>query len=432
MPSEKFSDGNLLIVGLQWGDEGKGKIIDVVADQFDVVVRFQGGSNAGHTVHVDGTKFVMHLVPSGILRREKLNVIGNGVVVDPALLLAEIADLRASGVEIADNLCISDRAHIVFSYHKTLDQLREASLGDGKIGTTGRGIGPAYMDKAGRIGIRFAEFIDREYFREVLKNVVDQKNAEIARLYAGDPIDFDAVYEEYCGYADKLRPHVRDTLRVLDDAVRAGKRILMEGAQGTMLDINFGTYPYVTSSNVTVGGALAGSGLAVRNLQRVLGVVKAYSTRVGAGPFPTEQDNETGQHIRDRGKEYGATTGRPRRCGWLDTVALRMATRVNGVDSVVVTLLDVLGEFETIKVCCGYRIAGETVTDFPANLRTLESAEPVYRELPGWQCEIGEAKRLGDLPPLARQYLETIEELIGAPVAFASVGKDRNQIAWRD
>jgi adenylosuccinate synthase len=430
MNRKDWSDGNLVVLGLQWGDEGKGKIIDVLADDFDLVVRFQGGSNAGHTVWIDNEKFVLHLIPSGILRPEKLCVIGNGVVVDPKALIEEIEELQGRGVAVAENLCISDRAHVVFSFHKVIDGLRESVRGSGKIGTTGRGIGPAYADKAARVGLRFAELIHPRCFRESLRRLVDLKNAEIQELHGGEPLEFDAIYEEYAGYAERLRPFVRDTVRMLHDAAGEGKRILLEGAQGAMLDLNFGTYPYVTSSNVVAGGALVGTGLTFRQIHHVLGVVKAYSTRVGTGPFPTEQDNETGNRIRDRGNEYGATTGRPRRCGWLDAVALRHAVRVNGADAVILTLLDVLGEFETIRVCEAYRVGDRTVSDFPADLAALDEFEPVYRDVPGWHCEIGEARRIADLPPAAREYVTTVEKLIGVPVAGASVGPDRAQIAW--
>jgi len=422
---------NVVVLGMQWGDEGKGQIIDALSDGFEIVVRFQGGANAGHTVRVGGEKFVLHLIPSGILRRDKLCIIGNGVVVDPEALLEEIESLRERGVYVGENLAVSDRAHLVLPYHKMLDGLGESALGSGKIGTTGRGIGPCYADKAARCGLRFADLLDAEGLRAKLKKALDLKNRILGGVYGVEPLDFSSLYERCVGLAERLRPFIKDTVAILADAVRAGRSILLEGAQGTMLDINFGTYPYVTSSTVTAGGAAAGSGIPPRHIGRVLGVVKAYCSRVGKGPFPTEQLNHYGQLMRDKGREYGSTTGRPRRCGWLDAVALRHAIAVNGVDAVALTGLSVLGQFETVKICVGYRLDGEELTHFPADAEALERAEPLYRELPGWRCDLSGVTCWQDLPCEARGYVEALEQAAGAPVEMASVGLDRAQIVMR-
>ena len=422
---------NLLVVGLQWGDEGKGKIIDALCDRFDVIVRFQGGANAGHTVHVDGEKFVLHLIPSGILRPGKLCIIGNGVVVDPKALVEEIQGLQSRGIRVGEALALSSRAHVVFPYHKLLDQSNERSRGEEKIGTTGRGIGPCYADKAARCGIRFAEMLQPDLFREKLAAVLAVKNSILSKVYGVETLDYEALYEEYCGYADTLRPYVKDTLDLIAAALRSNKSTLLEGAQGTMLDINFGTYPYVTSSDVVAGGATIGSGIAPRYIDRVLGVVKAYCSRVGAGPFPTEQDNDVGERMRQGGNEYGSTTGRPRRCGWLDGVALRHAARVNGADAIAVMLLDVLSQFEKLKICVSYKVDGRSLSSFPADLRTLQQVEPVYEELDGWKCDISNINSWDELPQKTRDYLGIVEELAEARVETASVGPDRMQTVRR-
>jgi adenylosuccinate synthase len=421
----------LLLVGLQWGDEGKGKVIDALADRFEVVVRFQGGANAGHTVRIGDEKFVLHLVPSGILRPDTLCVIGNGLVVDPAALLEEIDGLRARGVEVGENLAVSDRAHVVLPHHKVLDRAGEERLGAGKIGTTGRGIGPCYADKARRAGIRFAELMDAEAFRARLTAVLEVQNEILDKVYGVDRLDAEEVYGEYRGYAERLRPFVKDVLPLLQGALADGKGILLEGAQGSLLDVNFGTYPYVTSSEVVAGGAAVGTGIPPQRIDRVMGVAKSYCSRVGEGPFPTEQVNEVGDLIRERGNEYGSTTGRPRRCGWLDGVALRHAVALNGAGSLSVGLLDVLSAFSTLKVCTAYRVDGRELRAFPANLRVLEEVEPVYEEVAGWEQDISDATDWGDLPREARDYLAVIEDVAGARVELVSVGPDRSQVIER-
>lgn len=423
--------GNLLVVGLQWGDEGKGKIIDALTAGYDVIVRYQGGANAGHTVHVAGEKFVLHLVPSGILHREKLCIIGNGVVVDPCALLDEIAGLRDRGIHVGENLVLSDRAHVVMPYHQMLDELGESARGKGRIGTTGRGIGPCYADKVARCGLRFADFVRPKVLKEKLRQVLKAKNLLLTQIYGADPLQLEPLYEQCCGYADQLKPFVRNTVNIMAEVLKDGRTVLLEGAQGTMLDINFGTYPYVTSSNVAAGGGALGTGIPPGRIDRVLGIVKAYCTRVGAGPLPTEQDNAVGEKMRERGNEYGATTGRPRRCGWLDCVALRHAAAVNGVDALAVMLLDVLSEFETAKVCEGYRLDGEVLKEFPADIETLEKVEPVFRELKGWQCDISQVTCWDELPGEARVYLDVVAEAAGAPVEMVSVGPDRTQLIRR-
>ena len=425
----------LQLVGLQWGDEGKGKVIDALAGRFDVVIRFQGGANAGHTVHVGEEEFVLHLVPTGILRPEALSILGNGMVIDPAGLLAEIEGLRRRGVKVAENLVVSDRAHVVLPHHKLLDQVREKARGGGRLGTTGSGIGPCYADKASRDGIRFCDLMDPEAFRERLEALMATQNRILERVHGVEPLDCDAICEEYAAYADGLRPYVRDTVPLIHQALAEDRNILLEGAQGSLLDVDFGTYPFVTSSPV-LSGASTGTGIPPSRIDRVLGLAKAYCSRVGTGPFPTEQDNEIGETIRrtiDRhgGREYGATTGRRRRCGWLDGVALRYTARLSGADSLAVSVLDVLGAFDTIKVCTAYKVDGRTLTEFPSDARTLARVEPVYRELEGWRCDISAAGRWDELPAQAREYLHFIEELAGAPVEFVSVGPNRTQVIER-
>jgi len=425
----------LLLLGLQWGDEGKGKIIDTLSARYDVVVRFQGGANAGHTVHIGQEEYVLHLVPTGILRPEALCVLGNGMAIDPAALVAEISELRRRGIKVAENLIVSDRAHVVLPHHKLMDALRERSRGAARIGTTGSGIGPCYADKASRDGIRFADMLDADLFRDRLTALLERYNRVLMRVHGVDPLDIEAVYEEYRGYAEALRPYVRDTVPVIHDALERGRNILLEGAQGSLLDIEFGTYPFVTSSEV-IGGAVVGTGIPPGRIDRVIGLAKAYCSRVGAGPFPTEQDNEIGEKIRETieargGREYGATTGRRRRCGWLDGVALRYTARLAGATSLAVSVLDVLSAFETVKVCTAYRLDGQELEGFPARARVLERVSPVYREFPGWQCDISGATCWADLPPAARDYLRFIEKLAGARVEFVSVGPERTQFIER-
>jgi len=425
----------LLLVGLQWGDEGKGKVIDALSSRFQVVIRFQGGANAGHTVQIGDDEYVLHLVPSGILHPGTQCIIGNGVVVDPEGLIEEITGLRERGIEVGDNFVISDRAHVVLPHHKLMDQVSESSRGTAKIGTTGRGIGPCYADKASRTGIRFAELVDPELFRERLESAMGTCNLILQKVYGAEPLDVDAVYEEYCGYADELRPFVRDTVPLIQAAYADGKSVLLEGAQGSLLDLDFGTYPFVTSSAV-IGGAVVGTGIAPTRINRVIGLAKAYCSRVGAGPFPTEQDNEIATTIRDTiadhgGREYGATTGRVRRCGWLDGVALRYTAQISGVTSIAVSVLDVLSAFESIKICTAYRLDGQVVQSFPANVKLLERVEPVYTEFEGWQCDISDCRNWTELPPKALAYLHAVEEIAGARVEFVSVGPDRSQLIER-
>ncbi len=422
---------NLCIVGLQWGDEGKGKIVDTLSAGFDVVARYQGGSNAGHTVVADGRKFVLHLIPSGILRANCLCVIGNGVVIDPVALLQEIEELRGHGIAVGENLAISDRAHVVFPYHKEMDRLQEESGGSGKIGTTQRGIGPCYTDKAARVGIRVGDLMDRATLERKLRVNVAQKNRLFEALYGRAPMSFDPMLAQYLEYAERMRPHVKDTVDLLTQAYAEGKRILFEGAQGVMLDIDVGTYPYISSSNAGAGGAASGTGLPPKAVGRVLGITKAYCTRVGQGPFPTELTDALGDQLRQRGGEYGATTGRPRRCGWFDAVALRYAAAVSGADEMVLTKLDVLTGIEKIGVGVGYRVGGRTLERFPAGVDMLEGCTPVCREFAGWTEDISACRSFGELPRTAREYVETLEKLVGVRIGSISVGNAREAMVRR-
>ncbi len=417
------------VVGLQWGDEAKGKIVDILTVEHDIVVRYQGGNNAGHTVVVDGQTYKLSLLPTGILRPDKLSVIGAGLVVNPKALLSEMTAIRDQGVEIGDNLIISDRAHVIFPHHMAEEAVLEASRKGDAIGTTMRGIGTCYRDKAGRThAIRVGDLYHEDSFRTRLASIVEQKNT-IIRAFSPDfePIDHKAVAEEYLEYARILKPHVTDTTARLHREIAAGKRLLFEGAQGSLLDVDHGTFPFVTSSNSSAAGIHTGSGVPERHITRMIGIVKAYTTRVGGGPFPTELDNEIGQLIRDTGNEYGTVTGRPRRCGWLDAVATGYSARVCGVDCIAVTLLDVLSELDEIQVCEAYEVHGERTTDVPAHVEDLAAAKPILRTLPGWKTDITAARSLQDLPAAARKYLDVVAELVGAPVEFVSVGPDREQ-----
>ena len=420
------------VVGLQWGDEAKARVVDMMGENADIVVRFQGGSNAGHTVVVGDQKYVFHLVPSGIIRGGKICVIGNGVVVDPELLIKEINELKGRGIDIGANLLVSDRAHAVMPYHKRLDAAAEQAKSGRKIGTTLRGIGPCYRDKIGRSGIRMAELINPATLEVVLRDQLEAANAVLVDLYGVEPLDFDAELQTHNELGALIKPYVTDTACYLNDALAAGKDVLFEGAQGALLDIDFGTYPYVTSSNATVLGVCAGAGVPPKRIGHVVGVMKAYTTRVGLGPFPTELDNEVGQALRDKGHEYGATTGRPRRCGWLDLVALRYTCMLNGVDAITMTKLDVLSGQKTIKFCTSYNAGGQKVDRFPAELGLLEKCRPVYDEMPGWDEEVGGVRKFGDLPAAARNYVNRIRELLGVPIPTISVGHERSQVIQLD
>ncbi len=418
---------NIVIVGTQWGDEGKGKIVDLLAEYADVVVRFQGGNNAGHTMVVEGEQFISHLVPSGILQK-KTCLIGNGVVVDPSVLVEELDKLKNKGIDTGPNLLkISEKAHVIMPYHKQIDLAREKMKGDQKIGTTGRGIGPCYEDKASRRGIRFVELIDAEVFKETVHAVLEEKNFYLKHYLSAEPLDPEPIVQQYQGYAERLAPHVVNISIVMNQAVKAGKQILFEGAQGTHLDIDHGTYPFVTSSNTVSGNACCGAGIGPKEITGVIGIVKAYTTRVGRGPFPTELFDEIGDTIQKKGAEFGATTGRKRRCGWLDTVLLQNAVRLNGLTGLVITKLDVLDGLESLKICTGYEYNGETLYDFPANLKIIGACKPVFETLPGWPEDISGLRKLEDLPKNARRYLDRIEELLETPIDIVSVGPGREE-----
>jgi len=416
---------NTILVGAQWGDEGKGKIIDVLTEEADIVVRTQGGNNAGHTVHISGQKYVLHLVPSGILRKKKVCVIGNGVVVDPIGLVGEIEGLRKLGIKIDGNLFLSETAHVVFPYHRELDAQREILKGENKIGTTKRGIGPAYGDKAARTGLRVIDLINPERFKRQLEFKIKENN-EVLKAFGARPLSFKKVHDEYRAAGDYLKPFVANTVVLLHEAVRRGNDILFEGAQGTFLDIDYGTYPFVTSSNTTAGGACTGSGIPPHRMDRVVGVMKAYTTRVGEGPLPTE-DAEIADMLHAMGREFGATTGRPRRCGWFDSVATRHATMVNGIDELAVTNVDGLDTVETIKVCIAYRADGKQYDYIPNDVELLARSAPVYAEFPGWLTPTNEMRKWKDLPAKARSYLKAVAELTGAKLKIASVGPGREQ-----
>ncbi len=415
-----------VVIGTQWGDEGKGKYIDMLAENSDLVVRFSGGNNAGHTIVAGGVKYALHLIPSGILHDGKTCIIGNGVVVDPAVLLEEMDELAKKGVS-TERLLISDRAHVIMPYHKLFDELQEKQRGADNIGTTKRGIGPCYADKIERCGIRMCDFIDREKFAKKVAENLEVKNQIIEKVYKSSGLNAESIIAEYNTYADRLRKYVTDINTIIGDAVDEGKDILFEGAQATFLDIDFGTYPYVTSSNPTAGGVCTGAGIGPTYIDEVYGVLKAYTSRVGSGPFPTEQLNETGDTIRELGYEYGTTTGRPRRCGWLDTVMIRYAARVNGLTALAINHVDTIGKLDKIKLCVAYRIDGELTRSFPASLEELAKCEPVYEEFDSWKEDISSVRCYDALPENAKKYLRRIEELTGVKIALIGVGKDREQ-----
>lgn len=419
---------SIVVLGTQWGDEGKGRIVDLIASRTDLVVRYQGGNNAGHTIVTDGKKIILHHVPSGILRENSLSLIGNGVVVDPKVLVAEIDALRSAGYPVSpSNFLLSERAHVIMPYHREIDLLREKRRASGrKIGTTGRGIGPVYEDKYARRGIRMLDLTEPEAFRHRLVSVMAERNAYIEKVLGAEPIDPESVYEEYISYGEVLGPFISNVSAIIRRSGDEGKRILFEGAQGSLLDIDFGTYPYVTSSNAGLGGVFSGTGAVPALVSSIVGVAKAYTTRVGEGPFPTEESGEIQDALRREGEEYGATTGRSRRCGWLDAVALNYALRTNGVTAIALTKLDVLSGFEKVKICTGYGYNGSIMKEFPASLSVLENCEPSYEEMDGWDEDLAGIKSAEQLPPNALSFIKRVEELTGVPVWIVSVGPQRD------
>jgi adenylosuccinate synthase len=418
----------VVVVGAQWGDEGKGKIVDLLAQHADIIVRYQGGNNAGHTLVVDGKKTVLHLVPSGVLHPGKVCVIGNGVVIDAAVLFTEIDELRGRGyLQHPEHLKISDRAHIIMPYHRAIDQARERLRGEGRIGTTGRGIGPTYEDKMARIGIRVADLLDDESFTEALRRTIEEKNAYLSAMLKEQALDFDSIHDDYQRFRQRLQPYVTDTAVYLHDALRRSQRILLEGGQGTMLDVDHGTYPFVTSSNTVAGAACTGTGIAPKQISAVVGIAKAYTTRVGSGPFPTELHDALGKKLRQDGDEFGATTGRPRRCGWFDAVVVRHAVRLNGMCGLALTKIDVLTGFKAIRVCTAYEYNGRRLEDVPASNAVLGAVKPIYEEWPGWTEPLHTARSLDDLPANARAYIRRLEEITGVPMMMISVGAGRNE-----
>jgi adenylosuccinate synthase len=418
---------NLAILGAQWGDEGKGKIVDLVTPRFSIVARYQGGHNAGHTVYVNGKKFVLRLIPSGILHQGVTCVIGNGVVVDPKALLAEVDELTAAGVHVDGRIVVSDKAHLILPYHRDLDLLSEARRGERKIGTTSRGIGPAYEDKIARRGIRVGDLADPEALEQNVRANVDARN----RLVQDTTMDAREVLAELRKHAARLMPWVRDVSLMLSEAMKNGQAILFEGAQGTLLDIDHGTYPYVTSSNASIGGVCTGLGVPPKAIGRVLGVVKAYATRVGEGPFPTELTGDMGNILRDSGNEYGSVTGRPRRCGWYDAVAVRYGVRINGIDALALTKLDVLDGVETLEICTSYKCGGRTLNEFPSEVSQLSACTPVYESMPGWKTPTRGVRRYEDLPEAARRYIARLEEVSGVRAAIVSTGSERDDTILR-
>lgn len=420
---------SVVVVGTQWGDEGKGKIVDLLTRYADYVVRFQGGNNAGHTLVVDGKQFIFHIIPSGILYPDKMCMIGNGVIIDPKVLIEEIEKLEDEGLKVTpERLMISESAHLIMPYHASLDLAKEAALAkENKIGTTGRGIGPCYVDKVGRVGIKTGDLKDEALFTEKLRAAIDEKNFILTRRYNAKALDFEVIYEQFQGYAEKLLPFFANVSVTLDKARKANKNILFEGAQGTQLDIDHGTYPFVTSSNTIAGNACTGSGFGPAHIDSVVGIMKAYTTRVGAGPFPTELDDETGEALQKKGHEFGATTGRQRRCGWLDGVVGRDAVRLNGLTSLAITKLDVLSGQKNIKIATSYELGGERLSAMPTNIREANAVQPVYESLEGWQEEIDTIRSFDQLPTAAKDYIKRVEDIMEVPAGIVSVGPDREE-----
>ncbi|WP_261568065.1 adenylosuccinate synthase [Frankia gtarii] len=416
----------LVLIGAQWGDEGKGKATDLLGGAVDYVVRYQGGNNAGHTVVIGEERYALHLIPSGILRADCVPVIGNGVVIDPGVLLTEMDGLAARGIDVS-RLLISANAHLIMPHHRALDLVTERYLGKARIGTTGRGIGPTYGDKVARTGIRVQDLLDPGIFRKKLELALREKNQVLAKVYNRRRIEVDEVVEEYAAYAERLGPHIADTSLVLDRALREGKVVLLEGSQGTLLDVDHGTYPFVTSSNPTAGYAATGAGIGPTRINRVVGIIKAYTTRVGAGPFPTELDDKVGEELRRIGGEFGVTTGRARRTGWFDAVIARYAVRVNGLTDLFLTKLDVLSGFDRVPICVGYDIGGKRVDEMPMTQTEFHHARPIYTELPGWQEDLSDVRKYADLPATAKDYIRALEDLSGAPVSAIGVGPGRDQ-----
>jgi adenylosuccinate synthase len=417
---------NIVIVGTQWGDEGKGKIIDILSGEMDYIVRYQGGSNAGHTVIVNGKEYIFHLIPSGILHKGKICCIGNGVVVDPLVLMKEIQDLSRGGIQINNFLKISSLAHVILPYHKILDQLRETKRAN-KIGTTGRGIGPCYADKINRCGIRIAELLNPKVFRDKLKDNLKEKNEIFKKVYHHPGFNFHKIYQEYLNYGRLLSRYICNTTQLLNQAIKDKKDILFEGAQGTFLDIDFGTYPFVTSSSATAGGACIGTGIPPIKIDKVIGVAKAYTTRVGEGPFPTEFPPVFEKFMRDKGNEFGATTGRPRRCGWFDSIMVKEAILINGICELAIMKLDILDKLKTIKICTAYKYKGKLFKTFPYDLEVLKNAKPVYKEMPGWSQTINNIMHYKDLPSRAKAYLMRLQDILNTRISLVSVGSSRNE-----
>jgi adenylosuccinate synthase len=421
----------IVIIGAQWGDEGKGKLVDVLSENVDIVARYQGGANAGHTVYFDEKKYILHLIPGGILRENTICIIGNGVVFDPLAFFEELEFLKDNGISTDGRLFISDRTHVIFPYHKLLDQVKEESLNKKKIGTTGRGIGPAYVDKFSRTGIRIIDLFDKSLLKEKIENNLENINRDLKNTYGKSTIKSGEILKQIYGYVDTLAPYVKNTSKYLYDSWKDGSSIILEGAQGCLLDIDFGSYPFVTSSNPTSGGAITGTGLPPQALEDIIGVIKAYTTRVGSGPFPSEDMGETGEQLRKCGSEFGATTGRPRRCGWFDVVAAQHAVRLNGFTKFALTKLDVLDEFEKIQVCTSYKINGDLVADFPASTNDLSKCKPVYETIDGWNSPTDHCRNYEELPEKARHYIQYLEDKVQVPIKYISVGVDRRQIIFR-